>query len=58
MIRTDEPNLTPIAFGDSSSLQVGQLVIAIGNPYGFQTTVTAGVVKRDGTKFSGASAQL
>src|SRR4051812_46676777 len=44
VIRTDGPTLVPISFGDSSALQVGQLVIAIGNPYGFQTTVTAGVV--------------
>jgi S1-C subfamily serine protease len=37
-------NLPTIAFADSTQIQVGQLVIAIGNPYGFQYTVTAGVV--------------
>lgn len=37
-------NLPTVAFADSTNIKVGQLVIAIGNPYGFQYTVTAGVV--------------
>src|SRR5215212_1739853 len=36
------PNLTPANFGDSRSIQVGQVVIAIGNPYGFQYTDLGG----------------
>jgi S1-C subfamily serine protease len=37
-------DLTAIGFGDSTALKVGQIAIAIGNPYGFDCTVTAGVV--------------
>lgn len=37
-------NLTTIAFGDSQELKVGQKVIAIGNPFGFDRTMTVGIV--------------
>ena len=44
VIHIHASDLVPADFGDGKAIQVGQLVIAIGNPYGFQATVTAGVV--------------
>jgi S1-C subfamily serine protease len=44
VIRASGWNLPIAQFGDSSKLKVGQLAIAIGNPYGFQCTVTTGVI--------------
>src|ERR1051326_2152653 len=44
VVRIDGSDLTAAPLGDSEKVRVGQLAIAIGNPYGFQYTVTAGVV--------------
>jgi|GEM_PF-194547 len=44
VVKIDGDNLSTIGFGESNQLQVGQIAIAIGNPYGFQYSVTAGVV--------------
>ena len=58
VIRIDSPNITPVVFGDSEKIKVGQLVIAIGNPYGFQTTVTAGVISALGRSLRASSGKL
>jgi S1-C subfamily serine protease len=44
VLRTREPGLAPAELGDADGLRVGQLVVAIGNPHGFGSSVTAGVV--------------
>jgi Do/DeqQ family serine protease len=44
VLQAKQPNLVAMAMGDSTRLEVGDYVVAIGNPFGLQHTVTAGIV--------------
>jgi S1-C subfamily serine protease len=58
VVQIDADNLSSLTFGDSDRLQVGQVAVAIGNPYGFQYSLTAGVVSALGRTLRSESGRL
>jgi S1-C subfamily serine protease len=58
VVKADAAHLPYTSFGDSDALRVGQLAVAIGNPLGFQNTVSAGVISALGRSLRGQSGRL
>lgn len=58
VIRVGLQNLNYVQLGDSNRIQVGQIAIAIGNPFGFQCTLTAGVISALGRSMRSQSGRL
>ncbi|MGD9890492.1 MAG: S1C family serine protease, partial [Dehalococcoidia bacterium] len=57
-LQTDEGGGTPLPWGDSATLKVGQLVLAVGNPLGEMRAVTAGIISGVGAGIAGGSLRL
>lgn len=55
LIKIDATKLTPITFGNSEDVKVGEWVLAVGNPFGFNSTVTAGIISAKGRSLGGGN---
>jgi S1-C subfamily serine protease len=58
ILKISGSEFTPVKLGDAEILKIGQLVIAIGNPLGFQHTVTVGVVSALGRTLEGQTGRM
>ena len=56
VLKVDAEGLTPIPFGDSENVRVGQMVFAVGNPFGLQETVTQGIISAKGRRTTSEAA--
>ncbi len=54
VVKIEADGLKPVVLGDSDGLEVGDWVVAVGNPFGFDNTVTAGIVSAKGRALSGS----
>jgi len=48
VLKVDEPGVKPLKLGDSDAVQAGDFVLAVGNPFGFEETVTDGIISSKG----------
>src|ERR1700761_4801929 len=58
VLRTEHPVFSPAELGSSKKLKIGQIAIAVGSPFGFQFSVTAGVVSALGRSMRAASGRM
>lgn len=58
LIKIDADGLAPITFGNSEDVKVGEWVLAVGNPFGFNSTVTAGIISAKGRSLNGNSGKM